>query len=1058
MQSVQEIDDIVNDESRNLDNVLIFGDDDNDGDRVNISDQVNVASNCEYFTESEYIDYLKTEKTSDDSHFKIVSLNIANILSKLAQFRIMIQNLSNNSNKPNIIAITETHLNDKQNHGYTKDEIQNLLPGYKFFHLNRKTKKGGGVGIFIDIKYAGNAKLESTNLFIDEIFEAITIRIPNITFETTKKDLVILTVYRQPGNANTTVFLESLQGWLDLYNKNTNEIVIMGDMNLDLLKYQTHNPTSDYIDIMMSHSFLPLITRPTRIKHSSATLIDHIFFKSTCFKAGILNSEIAGSHGFTDHLPTFCILKIRQTTKKPASTYTKTFFTSEGHDQRRENLKKVNWDLFYSENDPNNAYKMFQDQYCEIYNSSLTTKTYQVTWRNCPREPWMKPAIIRKMKKRDRLLKISGRRADYKKLRNEIVHDCRKAEREYFKKRITESWNNIREQWKTLRLVMGKTNDKTEFPSAFQHDGAWLTDKQHIVNGMNEYYSNVGPQVNKSVGTAKNGHRFYLSKNKARITQQLMECEFTADDVYNACKLLYPKSSCDAYGLSQKVILQDMDIITPLFVHLINCSIASGICPDMSKLAKVIPVYKNKGENYVFSNYRPISMLPVFSKIIEKLIYNKIFSFLVRYDILYKSQYGFRKGHNTTQATLDFLQTIEKAMKENELAIGIFCDLSKAFDTLDHEILLSKLDHYGIRGSWLKWLKSYLSNRQQFVEMDGKQSHLLPITVGVPQGSILGPLLFLIYINDLPAAVSDLTPIMFADDTNLVIKGKDLPELIKTINNELKHLSDYFKANKLKLNADKTKLVCFRKKGVKLTKDLIDIKLDGTKLQCESSATFLGITLDEHLTWENHCNLVANKMSRNTGVLNRVKKILPSSSLLTIYNSLIASHLYYGLEIWGAASGKFVNRISGIQKKAVRIITRAHRLAHTEPRMKSLNILKVADQHKLQCLCLTYDMMKKNCPDIYNFNLNRYAYSANRELRSTASQPDNIREPSLSSPWGKNSFPHLAPSYWNGIPEHVKQLMSRKAFKRATKKSLLESYVEKCNCENPLCADTRYHH
>ena len=239
---------------------------------------------------------------------------------------------------------------------------------------------------------------------------------------------------------------------------------------------------------------------------------------------------------------------------------------------------------------------------------------------------------------------------------------------------------------------------------------------------------------------------------------------------------------------------------------------------------------------------------------------------------------------------------------------------------------------------------------------------------------------------------------------------------------------------------------------------MVDIKLDGTKLQCETTATFLGITLDEHLTWENHCNLVANKMSRNTGVLNRVKKILPSSSLLTIYNSLIASHMYYGLEIWGASSGKMVNRISGIQKKAVRIITKAHRLAHTEPRMKSLNILKVADQHKLQCLSLTYDMMKKNCPDIYHFNLNRFANSANRELRSTASQPDNIRESSLSSPWGKNSFPSLAPSYWNSIPDHVKQLMSRKAFKRAIKKLLLESYTERCNCENPLCVDGRYHH
>ena len=185
----------------------------------------------------------------------------------------------------------------------------------------------------------------------------------------------------------------------------------------------------------------------------------------------------------------------------------------------------------------------------------------------------------------------------------------------------------------------------------------------------------------------------------------------------------------------------------------------------------------------------------------EKLVYDKIFHFLVCYEILFKSQYGFRRGRNTTHATLDFLKTVEAALKERELAIGVFCDLSKAFDTLDHEILLSKLDHYGIRGNWLLWIRSYLSNRQQYVDMNGTKSSLAPIVVGVPQGSILGPLLFLIYVNDLPAALEKLTAVTYADDTNLVIKGKDLGELVSTVNTELETLIDFFKTNKLKLNA-----------------------------------------------------------------------------------------------------------------------------------------------------------------------------------------------------------------------------------------------------------------
>ena len=216
------------------------------------------------------------------------------------------------------------------------------------------------------------------------------------------------------------------------------------------------------------------------------------------------------------------------------------------------------------------------------------------------------------------------------------------------------------------------------------------------------------------------------------------------------------------------------------------------------------------------------------------------------------------------------------------MAVGVFCDLSKAFDTLDHKILIEKLDHYGIRGKWLSWLVSYLKNRKQFVDVDGELSDFLDITVGVPQGSILGPLLFLIYINDLPATLKKLIPVLFADDTNLVVKGKKLNELVDTLNCELSTLSDYFKANKLKLNAEKTKLVCFQKKNSKIEPDHHHVYLNGTKLNWDESATLLGITLDEHLSWNEQCSKVANKMAQGAGILNRVKSLLPTASLSTL--------------------------------------------------------------------------------------------------------------------------------------------------------------------------------
>ena len=1043
----QDLNDVINDDTKNL-NSVYQTDDNDDQDTSSTSFKETM-----YYSETEYMNFLKTKKISDENHLKILSLNIANLLSKLSNLKLMLQNISNTANVPNIIAVCETHLNDSQNHGYTQDELKNLIPGYKFFYKNRVNKKGGGVGIFLENKLANTARVASEDLFLEETFESLTIQLPSISLENQTRDLILLSLYRPPGNENTQKFMDQLEIWLQRHDRRQNELVIMGDINLDLLNYHTHAPTSKYLDIMLSHSLLPVITRPTRIKHSSATLIDHIFCRMTNIENGILSTEIAGSHGYTDHFPTFCLIKIGNTMTRPTKKIIKKYFTYDGHKKRRDGIRLDGWNDFFSENDPDVAYDILQDRYCSHYQNNITIKEYEAKWGKYRREPWITDDILRKMRKRDRLMKISGRRHDYKQIRNEIVSDCRKAKRDYFKLKISESWNDIRQHWNILKKVMGKMNDKSDYPSAFKFNDTWTENKEDISNGMNDYYSTVGPETNRSVGNSQKDALFYLNKNKARATETLLFEDINANLVLEACKQINPKKSSDAFGLQQKIVLNDMDLLAPMFAHLVNCSLSAGTCPDKSKIARVIPVYKGKGENYLFTNYRPISLIPVFSKIIEKLIYNKIFQFLVRSETLFKSQYGFRKAHNTTHATLDFLQTVEAALKEDEYAVGVFIDLSKAFDTLDHDILLAKLDHYGIRGNLLSWLESYLTNRKQFVDMNGVKSGLEDITVGVPQGSILGPLLFLIYINDLPAALNRLRPVMFADDTNLVIKGKNLADLEEALNSELASLNDYFKANKLKLNTGKTKLVCFRKKGRPFVHDDALVSMDNQNLAYEKNVTFLGITLDEHLNFEDHCNKIANRISRNTGVLHRVKNLLPSASLLTIYNSLIFSHFSYALEIWGASSAKSFKRIEGIQKKAVRAITKSHFLAHTEPRMKTLGLLKVADQYKLQCLGLTYNMIKGFCPDVLEFRQSMNETRVRYRLRSVSSQPENLRPTNHLS----RSFPSLATQYWNELDPDLKNSSTKQEFKGRVKRSFIQDYNLICDCSNPLCVDRQYH-
>ena len=1036
------IQDVLDNSNKDFLSIFPNSDDSNHQNETHVSN---------YFTETEFNEFLIQNHISNESHLKILSLNIANLLSKLNSLRLFLENISNESNKPNIIVVTETHLQKDKNHGYTEYDLEHLLPNYLFFHEDRKSKKGGGVGIFIENSLIKQVSiLQRNDFFVEEVFEGLTIKLPNLSFENGQKNLILLVLYRQPGNSNTKLFLELLEKWLVNFDKRSNELVITGDMNLDLLKYQNHAATSEYLDLMALHGLLPKITYPTRLKHSSATLIDHIFQKLPC-QAGIISTELAGSHGYTDHFPIFCVLKLKREVKEIPNVTIK-YFTKEGHNQRQTSLKTENWDNFFQEKDPDTACQIFLDKYTKNYMANLTEKTFKSNSNKIPKNPWMSSDILKKMRKRDRLSKMTHRRRDYLNLRNEITKDCRKAEKEYIKDKIKNNLNNTKEHWKILNNIMGKANNKNDIPTTFHHQNRWTKDSQESAKFMNNFFSTIGLSTNQSVGPARHSAKHFLNKFMTRNDTAMEELEFTNEDVNDAYAQLNSKKSCDAYGISQEVILRDKNILLPMILHLANCSFNSGKFPELFKIARVVPVYKGKGDNSLFTNYRPISLLPAFSKILEKMIYNKIFHFLVRYKILFKSQYGFRKGHNTTHATLDFLKIIEDALQQNEFAIGIFCDLSKAFDTLDHAVLLDKLEHYGIRGKWLTWIKSYLANRKQYVDLNGEKSDTNDITVGVPQGSILGPLLFLLYINDLPAALQETSAVMFADDTNLIIKGNDISRLNHSINQDLDNLSDYFKANKLKLNVDKTKMVCFRKKCKKYDEKDLEVSLDNTSLQCENHATFLGMTLDSHLTWESHCNNVANKMARSAGVLNRVKNYLPINSMKILYHSLVASHFTYGLEAWGSCQSRFSKRVTIIQKKAIRSVTKSHWLSHCEPRLKSLEVLAFDDQYKYQCAGMVFNMLHGAGPDIYSLAEGQ-SRNCSQSTRSTTLKPENLRLNNGSI----KGFSALAPEIWNSLSKEIQESKSKNQLKKLFKKQILDGYCEKIDCRNPKCIDQKHH-
>ena len=300
--------------------------------------------------------------------------------------------------------------------------------------------------------------------------------------------------------------------------------------------------------------------------------------------------------------------------------------------------------------------------------------------------------------------------------------------------------------------------------------------------------------------------------------------------------------------------------------------------------------------------YRPISILPSFSKVFEKVVCLRLSNYLTSKCILSNNQYGFRQNHSTYMAILDMHNKISQSVDDREFSIGIFVDLSKAFDTINHDILLHKLEHYGIRGIALQWFKDYLSNRKQYVLYNNCSSKLLSITCGVPQGSILGPLLFIIYINDIVNCSNILHFILFADDTNIFYSSKSHYDIMKVVNAELIKLSEWFRANKLSLNAKKTNYIIFGNRSKSCFDQNFRIEIDNSALERVSNTTFLGVFVDEYLNWKFHITQMSLKIARNIGVLNKIKYILSRDILLILFYTMIHPYLLYCNIVWGGAS------------------------------------------------------------------------------------------------------------------------------------------------------------
>ena len=903
---------------------------------------------------------------------KILHVNVRSLLSKLDEIKLYVDSL-----RPDFLCISETWLSEL----IEDNEIK--IFGYNHVRKDRIGMRGGGVLIYFKEKFYN--KVVFNNNSNSEIIEII-LKQPNC------KPLSIINCYRPTHDKNFEINFE------DMLKSNISEKIVVGDFN-----YNVDNWSKEWKNLIIGSNLKHIIKSPTRHSTTINSIIDHIYISkiSNIACSGVLSWCPA------DHNCTFVIRKINFKEKSEHHTILDYYdWKNFNHEDFNIDLSRINFSYF-DDTDINTQSFIFTLQNQILLKKHVPLKSIKISKFKI--DAWVTTELREMFYLRDFYFKKSKSVNDknlqsdyykeYKSLRNKCLGLSRKLKRDFYEKKIEDNQSNPKGLWKILRNFM---------PSSQQNKLNLNEDD------ICEYFANVPIKLSEKFEQNDEPMDLFNDSLLANITPPVINEDIVIKTIEN----LSDSKSSGFDNIPVKMLkLCNNEISKPLTKIFNNC-IKHHSFPLIWKIARVTPILKIPNI-FQIENLRPISVINIFAKLFEKIIFDHILSELLSKKIISEKQFGFLPASSISDALLIIYNSVLENINNKDKPSILQLDLKKAFDLVDHKILLTKLFSIGFDCNFLKFFESYLSDRYFYVRLNGKDSKMSPINLGVFQGTVLGPLLFLIYINDLTKLELNGSLYLYADDTAIVYSAKSFSETEVLIKSDYSKIHKWLSKNKMILNFEKSKILFFG--NITNEQNLI---IHDNNINQVSHLKLLGVIFDKSLNFVQHIKYIVPKISKKIGILSRLKYFLPCKSLKLLFNAYILPHFMFGIEVWGFTYEKHLYELNILHKKSIRIISKNPPFHHTHNLYKKYSILPFNDLIKFSAFKYIFKVLSKITPLLTH---NLFTFS-NHAIKTRSMTKKQLSLPKFRLTLMKNSIFYKGVTLYNDIPYEIRNLSSFSTF------------------------------